>query len=298
MAGRGQSACSGFLPLVRCPAQGYTGKVKPITRSIFRNWHKLEAYEGGCEAPLDLDYPHAHSWDTDTWMVYLGMAREYIRGLVASKDGNPDARGMFYALKTTESAYEQIGDLRKYENTFDPYNPYRHASAANDFLKDPVKIFDETGERMCFRRRDRYFFGNGLSSETANLLFEAIFSVSDVNTKEFRMWDVQHNLVWSPIEGSEVRDTEIMKMVRRKLRRMIWTEVLRMDEFPNYKGARYIRFCLNVLGFYDEKVHRRDMLDREAWTLARVVSGWVARNYRSVAESHPPVAEVMFVVFV
>ena len=66
-----------------------------------------------------------------------------------------------------------------------------------------------------------------------------------------------------------------------------------MDRFPNYKGARYIRFCLNVLDFYDESIHRRASLDRDSWTVTKVVSRWVENNYQTIAKTHPPVAEAM-----
>ncbi len=68
--------------------QGFIGNTKPITRSIFGNWHLLEGFELGLDAPLDLDYPYARSWDTDTWRVYFGMAREYVRGLTSKGQAN------------------------------------------------------------------------------------------------------------------------------------------------------------------------------------------------------------------
>ncbi|WP_375588407.1 hypothetical protein ABWH89_14070 [Hoeflea alexandrii] len=273
--------------------QGYIGDAKPITRSIFGNWHLLESYELGLEAPLDLDYPHARSWDTDAWRVYFGLAREYIRGLTSKGSVNWNSQGIRHILQTTERAYEQLGDLKKYEDTFSPYNPTWHAKEANDFLTHLVKAFDESKGWVGFDRRDNFRFGHDLSSSIAALIFDTIFEAARVNTKEFRMWDVQRNTVWAPIERHEIRDTEIMKMVRRKLRRMIWDEVLRMDNFPNYKGAAYVRFCLNVLGFYDESVHRKDTLERDSWALAKVISGWMKKNYQTIAISHPPVAKAM-----
>ena len=124
--------------------QGFIGDTKPITRSIFGNWHLLEGYELGLEAPLDLDYPYARSWDTDTWRVYFGMAREYVRGLTSKGRANWDARGIHHILQTAEKAYEQLGDLKKYEDTFSPYNPTWHAKEANEFISDLVKAFDES----------------------------------------------------------------------------------------------------------------------------------------------------------
>ncbi|MDR9485145.1 MAG: hypothetical protein RI566_08225 [Sediminimonas sp.] len=273
--------------------QGFIGNTKPITRSIFGNWYLLEGYEMGLESPLGLDYPYARSWDRDTWRVYFGMAREYVRGLTYKRRPNWDARGIRHILQTTEQAYRQLGDLKKYEDPISPYNPTWHAREANEFLKDLVKAFDEAKGWVGFDRRDDLRYGRDLSSELAALYFEMIFKAAQVNTKEFRMWDVQRNTVWAPIENIEVRDTEIMKMVRRKLRRMIWDEVVRMDDFPNYKGAAYVRFCLNVLGFYDEGVHRTDTLERDSWPLAKVVAGWVKKNYQTIAMSHPPVAEAI-----
>lgn len=273
--------------------QGFIGDAKPITRSIFGNWSLLEGYELALEAPLDLDYPHARSWDTDTWRVYFGMAREYVRGLTSNGRVNWDSQGMRHILQTTERAYEQLGDLKKYEETFSPYNPSRHAREANAFLKDLVKSFDESNGWVDFDRRDDFRYGHDLSSNIAALLFETIFTAAQVNTKDFRMWDIQRNTIWAPIERHEIRDIKIMKMVRRKLRRMIWDEIRRMDGFPNYKGAAYIRFCLNVLGFYDESVHRSDTLEKDSWALAKVVSRWVKENYQMIAISHPPVAEAM-----
>lgn len=273
--------------------QGFIGNTKPITRSIFGHWHLLEGFELGLEAPLDLDYPYARSWDTDTWRVYFGMSREYVRGLTSKERANWGAPGIRYILQTAEKAYEQLGDLKKYEDTFSPYNPSWQAREANEFIKDLVKAFDESNGRVGFDRRDDIRYGRDLSSNIANLYFEAIFKAAQVNTKEFRMWDVQRNTVWAAIGNYEIRDTKIMKMVRRKLRRMIWDEIMRMDDFPNYKGAAYIRFCLNVLGFYDESVHRKDTLERDKWALAKVVARWVKKNYQTIAKSHPPVAEAM-----
>lgn len=273
--------------------QGFIGNTKPITRSIFGHWYLLEGFESGLEAPLDLDYPYARSWDTDTWRVYFGIAREYVRGLTSKGRANWDARGIHHILQTAEKAYEQLGDLKKYEDTFSPYNPTWHATEANEFIEYLVKAFDESNGWVGFDRRDDFRYGHDLSSRLAALLFKTIFKAAQVNTKEFRMWDVQYNTVWVPIGMNEVKDTKIMKMVRRKLRRMIWKEIVRMDDFPNYKGAAYVRFCLNVLGFYDESVHRNDTLERDSWPLAKVVAGWVKKNYQTIAISYPPVAGVM-----
>ncbi|WP_304881169.1 hypothetical protein [Pseudotabrizicola sp.] len=273
--------------------QGFIGDAKPITRAIFKNWHYLESYERGLESPLDMSYPHARTWDTETWRVYFGLAREYVRGLVFQGRPNWDARGIHYILETTKKAYENLGDMARYESTFSSQNPLWHAREANKFLNELVVIFDESGGWVGFDRTDDFRYGHDLSSRIAELRFETIFTAAQVNTKEFRMWDVQHNLVWYPIEMRSARETKVMMMASRKLRRMIWNEIVQMDDIPNYKGAAYIRFCLNVLGFYDPSIQRKRSLDKDSWPLAKVLADWVRRNYQTVAKSHPPVAKAM-----
>ncbi len=107
--------------------QGFIGNTKPITRAVFENWHFLEKHELGLESPLDLDYPYARTWDVDTWRVYFGMAREYIHGLTSTGHSNWDARGIYYILKATGQAYEQLSDLKKCEDVFNQHNPIWHA---------------------------------------------------------------------------------------------------------------------------------------------------------------------------
>lgn len=273
--------------------QGFIGNTKPITRAVFENWHFLEKHELGLESPLDLDYPYARTWDVDTWRVYFGMAREYIHGLTSTGHSNWDARGIYYILKATGQAYEQLSDLKKCEDVFNQHNPIWHAREANEFICDLAKEFDKSQGRAGFERRVESNFGNDLSSKVAALFFESMFVTAQWSTRGRNMWNAQYNTVWSAVYHSEVEDTKFMKMVRRKLRRMVWDEIVRMDRFPNYRGAAYVSFCLNVLGFYDASVHRNGTIERDSWPLTKVVSGWVKKNYQTIAISHPPVAEAM-----
>jgi hypothetical protein len=38
------------------------------------------------------------------------------------------------------------------------------------------------------------------------------------------------------------------KVVKFKVRRLLYDEVARMNEFANFQGAKIIGFCLNVMG--------------------------------------------------
>ncbi len=274
-------------------SQGYIGQVKPITKSIFFNWSKIEKLERGVDSPLDMQYPYAQTWDRDTWRVYFGAALQYLNGLVEEELYQQMPSGLRYIFKTTKVAYRAIGYQAEFSDPIDPRNPYWHAKEANNFLAELVNTLSPFDDLVFFIRKDEYHYGHDIASEIASISMDAIFAASEVNTTDFRMWDIQHNLVWSPIEWRTARDTQITRMSRRKLRRMIWEEIKQMNSLPNYRGARCIRFCLNVLDFYDESIHRRHVLKDDSWPLTKVVSNWVRKNYQDLVVTHPPIAEAI-----
>lgn len=274
-------------------SRGFMGQAKPITRSIFRNWSKFEISGYRCNSPLDLSYPQAREWDAEVWRIYFEMARQYLAGIEISHGSLESRSGVREILRTMEVAYQNYGETNaKYAYT-DPNNPRRHIFEVNEFLHDLVKAADERSEWTHFDRQDNYSYGNDFSSQVAKMLEEALTYISWLESDEFFfLWDAQHNDFWNVLQDHKIKGSPNMRMIRRKLRRMIWHEIKMMDQFANYKGARYVRFCLFVMGFYSGN-ERKDPLDRDSWPLAKVVTDWVRRNYQDIAITHPPVAAAM-----
>ena len=73
-----------------------------------------------------------------------------------------------------------------------------------------------------------------------------------------------------------------------KLRRLLYDEVLQMDKLvPNFKGARILGVCLNVMGLEIGK----GSFAREHRALHRVILAWTQRNYLRVRRDFPKVAK-------
>lgn len=100
---------------------------------------------------------------------------------------------------------------------------------------------------------------------------------------------VQHNTVWVTLFGFIKDNQGVTKTVQRKVRRLFYNEITRMNYFPNMKGARILGFCLNVTGLQSHK----DKLPKNAYPLARVAQAWTQRNYLALRKTHPPVAEAV-----
>lgn len=275
-------------------AQGYFGKTKPITNSIMFNWPRFENIGRHGNSPLDLSYPYAEKWDLVTWQVYFGMAKEYLAGLRESGDQLANRQGVSEILRTMEVAYRRLGEVNESLGVSDPYSRTRIAREANEFLYSLVELADEKNEWVEFDRRNKHFYGRDLSSKIAYSLEESLFDIAKVESDSFyTVWHVQHNTFWYALQDHKLEDSKTMRMVRRKLRRMIWSEIKTMESFPNFKGAYYVRFCLFVLGFYGGSSSRGRLPQQDSWPLSKAVTHWVIRNYRSIAISNPPVAEAM-----
>lgn len=273
-------------------ASGYTGLNKPITKSIFRNWSKFESSSMQWSSPLDLSYPHAQEWDADGWRVYFGMAAEYING-IDSHVPLTQLNGVKEILRTMEIAYRRPAKNNQDYEYSDPKRPDARIRIANKFLHEIVEFADKRGERVYFDRNDKYFNGNDFSSQIAVMLEESIMYTASIEGNDFyQLWQAQHNDFWYMLQDHKIADSPTMKSVRRKIRRTIWEEVKRMDGFPNYKGAKYVRLILFVEGFYTED-HRNNVLKHDYWPLVKVISKWLQKNYRRISNTHPPVAEAM-----
>jgi hypothetical protein len=121
----------------------------------------------------------------------------------------------------------------------------------------------------------------------AELMFELVFDASAVTEPLDTAWWVQHNTVWHHFFSFDQLSPE-WRIVHFKFRRLVFDELKRMEEYPNFKGARIIGLCLNVMGVSNEV---KSGLDRGYLPLRRVLLRWIKRNYLKLLEVHPPVAE-------
>lgn len=71
------------------------------------------------------------------------------------------------------------------------------------------------------------------------------------------------------------------------MRRLLYDEIVDMKRFPNFKGAKILGFCLNVMGL---TASRRDY-DKDSRALQRATLAWTKRNFVWLHGYNPRVAE-------
>jgi hypothetical protein len=80
-----------------------------------------------------------------------------------------------------------------------------------------------------------------------------------------------------------------IKIIAFKVRRRLYDEIRILDRYATFKGARFLGYCLNVLGL--KVTDRHKGFRRELYPLQAAPVVWARRNYRRLLVDHPKVAE-------
>lgn len=98
---------------------------------------------------------------------------------------------------------------------------------------------------------------------------------------------IQHNIVfttWWYLEESAA-----LNIIAHRYRRMIFDEIKEMETIaPNYKGARILGFCLNVMGFAPQK---KENANKNYYALHKTVLLWTKKNFLKIHRFNPEIAK-------
>jgi hypothetical protein len=125
----------------------------------------------------------------------------------------------------------------------------------------------------------------------ASMIFEVIFAASAVRSPQWVCWSIQHNSVWGQLFHLNQLDGPAGRVVKFKVRRLIYDEIVRMRQFANFKGARILCFCLNVMSL----AIRQGNYDKDSRAVHRAVLSWTRKNYVWLHGHNPRVAEACLV---
>lgn len=264
---------------------GLIGYLKPVSSEIYGDFRTVESCASAGQSPFDLDYKELMTFDGEQAEAVCRCATLFFESYVKVTSG----RAHSYALTRLMSELSLL--VHGLERLNQPSarewsNPEEaRLDAVVDFIRGAIEILDaheipQQPRQGLAQRKDSYQY-------IAELIFELIFKSTSVNTTDFISWHVQHNSIWGQLFG--LGETRAHKIVRTRLFRLMFDEIKRMDTFPNFKGARILAYCLNVLGL--KPGNRHEGYGKEDYPLRKLAHDWVKANYRNLVENHPKVAE-------
>lgn len=262
---------------------GLLGYHKPITSTIFKNFEMVESVS----SLLNPDGVKMMRWDAEQWEAYSRITLLALDDYAAK--GFQHEPYVFSRVKDhMESAIHDLYQLNGVDTLGWDREPRNKLRAVVDFIKEAIKLLDKypVSENLRLRTHDRNRSLYTIYDQIAELIFEVVFAASSVRTPRSTCWAIQHNAVWSELFAFSREGGKATQVIHFKFRRLIYDEIKDMNNFVNFKGAKILGFCLNVMG---HKV-RNDGLNPHT-ALHRVVLAWIKKYYGWIHFKNPEVAE-------
>jgi hypothetical protein len=263
---------------------GLIGYIRPFSRAVFGNFPLVEALASDDHSPLDVSLDLQFSWDAPQLKAYCRAVLVMLDGYLEARLWYQHSYALVRALHIIEHSCHDVYELNKKTEIYN--DTFRRLRTVVDFAKDAVEHAEKHPDLPVILRKRAKSRHNDFLDDIAELMFELIFDAATVWEPADTCWTIQHNTVWSDFFQIG-KGTRTRKFVLFKLSRLLFDEVRQLEKMPNYKSARILGLCLNVMGL---KVGDKKGYASEEYPLRKAVLNWTRKNYLRLIEVQPEVA--------
>ncbi|ALR05996.2 hypothetical protein XFHB_03075 [Xylella fastidiosa] len=255
---------------------------RPFAQAMFGNYEMV--------ATIGTSFtPHRDSmekWDITQWHAYCSVVLMTLRSYV--KQGYRGYSSvLFPAMRDIACLAPAVSALHE-RSSADDSDVLRRFDLVIWFIVVAVKSLDEEGVPDDIRihlRAEHDFSRQTLDDRIANMIFTVISCASVVKSSQLAR-DIQYTLVGARLFYGGVFNGPAGQVVAFKLRRLLYKQIAYMRRFPDFRGAKILRFCLNVLGFVVDQ--NNDTKHRRA--LHKAVLAWTKKHFVWLHSRHPNIA--------
>ncbi|WP_375207257.1 hypothetical protein [Hyphococcus sp.] len=263
---------------------GLIGRIRPLSKAMFGNYELVETQNSFFEHRLYF----RNEWSSDQLRAYckatLLTFEDYVKRNIWEH-----SFAIYGVIDTLKSSTSNLYKLDGQPSLDWENSPYANLRIVVDWIESAVELLNkhETYTSITLRIPEK----NGAHLETiydyiADLIAETIFHAAAVREPSWPNWSVQHNALWSEIFCGYKLDNHAGKIIQFKVRRKLYNEILEMENFPNYRGAAVLSFCLNVLGISSKFNGMR----KSEIALKKAIISWVKKNFSSLDNTNSEVA--------
>lgn len=265
---------------------GLFGYHKPLSEAMFGNYNLVNAVD----TMFDVSFESSTKWDADRLDTYCRILLITIKDYVKS-DFWSHSTSLYRAMRTIEHSTTDLYTLDGSDSSWDS-DPYQRLRKTVNFIGEATQILDEQGipKGLPLRVRDENYHSETLFDHLAKLLFEVIANAASVRSPSGNCWIIQHNAIWGELYTRGL-NSKAGAIIRFKLRRLIFDEIISMTKQPNFLGAKYLGYCLNVLGL---ELHT-GKFRKDSRALHISVLNWTKQNFTALYNRYPRVAEACLV---
>ncbi|NHQ94311.1 hypothetical protein [Janthinobacterium lividum] len=257
-------------------ANGYFGSEKTFTTILYGNYELIESSSIVYQA-----YSEIHEkWSSDQWNAYFRLVLMTAQNFSEVRDVGQSSR----VLSSVMNGLDLIGslnvnvvsaDIEWYKN-----EDFKIFEIICEFLKSFVNILSVGNSDMlgwvkvCMNNADQAIY-----DDIARAIYKVIVKASSVKGHRDYCYSVQYGTVWNSFFGDGVV-SDLDNLLKFKIRRMIYDEVVLLQTVPNFEGANLLAMLMNVCGLvaYDSARWSKEM-----GRFHKLILRWLQRNYVSLA---------------
>jgi hypothetical protein len=265
---------------------GLIGHIKPLSSAIYSNYALVDVQDD----LLDMDYRAQEKWDVEQWKAYCRIVLMTFSDYLEKGWGGHSvvlhrARGRIAGI--VNELYKLDG-VNEFSFRDDIYEKLRLVLT---FISDSVEMLKGKALPYNFQLNQsklQSHRNHTVYDHFAEIIFEVLCHASKVRNPRDTNWWIQHNTVWTHCFGSMNHlDSDAGKLIKHKVRRLVYNEVTELLKFHNFRAARVLGLCLNVMGL---KLSNRSK-DRDYYALHAAILNFTKKNYSSLYRKNQALAE-------
>lgn len=268
---------------------GLLGFTKPVTTTVYGDATLVEALASAGGSPLDIDVSLSSELTATQLEAYARAVLIYASSYISSPYPHHS-----YAFTRALDVFEPGASLSNIAASTDHLwksDEFQRLRVTVDFIKKLINLLER--QETPRPRRQRKYRLDGLAHvhrQVAGLIFELIKATSRARASPDICWELQHNCIWSELFSWEASPSK--RLVAFYLRRLMYDEIKRFPDHPNFVSAGIVGYCLNVLGITDN-AQGRELEGFEP--LQRAAVAWAKSNFIKLQAEYPAVAGAVLV---
>jgi len=275
-------------------SSGLIGYLKPFSQAIYGNHELVERLATNNGSPLDIDYQAVWSWDAVQFEAYKRVVLITFEDYLERDKWWQHSFALYRAMGHIKDSCRDVYKLSDVSDYFSS-DIFRRLNIAVDFVKEAVELIGKLPQlpttTLRVRERDGRIHNKDFYDHIAELMFDIIFDAACVKGSPDLCWSVHYNAVWSDF-FTMPKEGKAWSVVHFKLRRLLYEEITWRPGHLNYKSARILGLCLNVMGL---KLDKHKSYDRDYFALHKVLLKWTRENYLKIRNNLPDVADACLI---
>ncbi len=256
-------------------SSGLFGYRKPFSEALYGNYQLVENIGNSHITPLDINFDVRRTLDAPQLEAYANIVLITFKSYL--KDGwwGTHSYSLFRALDIFENIALDLYMLDGTVTNFYDTDTYKKLRVSVRFLTDAIQIIeDQPSLPSTTLRLNKDAYQNDYYDNIAKIFFKFMIRSVTVKGDEDLLWMLMHNSIWIKLQG--FRKGKAWNIVRHKVRRLIYDEIITIEKMSNFENTALLGYCLFVMGL---KFSDRTSYGKEYYALRKVILEWTKRNY-------------------